>query len=108
MPRTTEAKSHRIHPYLHSFSNHLTTPNLLRSVQIPDVCPANVLGNGLGGPFSLVAGDFEDIYGAPGGEAEEGHKGKWAAVVTCFFIDCVSSLFVGFVEKRKDRMAYIE
>ncbi|WVR08449.1 hypothetical protein IAU60_005504 [Kwoniella sp. DSM 27419] len=104
---TTRRHSHAIYPFLHSFSNHLSTMhNLLHRVQIPDVCPADVLGNGKGGEFSLVAGDFEEIYGPkswklphesiPDGQwADEGkvnQKGRWGAVVTCFFIDCARNV----------------
>ncbi|WWD08395.1 hypothetical protein V865_006507 [Kwoniella europaea PYCC6329] len=107
---TTHRHSHTIYPYLHSFSNHLSTMhNLLLRVQIPDICPSDVLGNGQGGAFSLVAGDFEEIYGpsswelpaAPtteeGWEDNEGdgqvcQKGRWGAVVTCFFIDCARNV----------------
>jgi hypothetical protein len=53
-------------------------------VNIPDICPSDVLGGG--GEFSLAAGDFGEIYS---GDEE---KGKWAGVVTCFFIDCVRLL----------------
>jgi len=72
---------------------------------IPDICPAEVLGDGTGGEFSLVAGDFEEIYGSKhwgpasiadrmaGVEEDEGgdvdQKRRWGAVVTCFFIDTV-------------------
>ncbi|KAK4684760.1 carnosine N-methyltransferase, partial [Tremellales sp. Uapishka_1] len=97
--QTTRRHSHSIYPHLHSFSNHRSTiDDLLRRVQIPDVCPSDVLGNGRGGEFSLVAGDFEEIYGeghwgtgnAGGGEHEGGEVdqlGRYGAVVTCFFID---------------------
>lgn len=85
MDRTTEANSYHIHPFLHSFSNHLSTENLLRRISIPDICPSEVLSPG-SGEFSLVAGDFEDIYGS----TEE--KGRWSGVVTCFFIDCVGQV----------------
>ncbi|WVF68128.1 hypothetical protein IAT40_002891 [Kwoniella sp. CBS 6097] len=104
---TTHRHSHTIYPYLHSFSNHLSTlHNLLLRVQIPDVCPSDVLGSGRGGAFSLVAGDFEDIYG-PGSwdiptprEQDEGwedegrvnQRGRWGAVVTCFFLDCARNV----------------
>jgi hypothetical protein len=59
----------------------LTTTNLLRGVNIPDICPSDVLGGG--GEFSLAAGDFGEIY------SSDEEKGEWAGVVTCFFIDCV-------------------
>lgn len=87
---------------------------------MPDVVPADILG-GRGG-FSLVAGDFEEVYGpshwyddqdeanghsghsgkgrrrrarAAGPDEEEDEeesgrvdqRGRWGAVVTCFFID---------------------
>ena len=57
----------------------------MKRVHIPDTCPADVLGGGQGGDFSLVAGDFEEIYGE-----DDGQKGQWSSVVTCFFIDTVS------------------
>jgi carnosine N-methyltransferase len=87
--QTTTPFSHLIFPHIHSFSNHLTTQNhLLRRVLIPDIVPAQVLGesSGQGGDFSLVAGDFEEVYGDDPEQA-----GTWGAVVTCFFIDCVSA-----------------
>ncbi|ORX41215.1 N2227-like protein-domain-containing protein [Kockovaella imperatae] len=96
--QTTAPDTYTIFPFLHSFSNHLTTSNhLLRRVHIPDVCPAQVLGSRSGGDFSLIAGDFEDIYGPSswdtpsdvtmGGDGQ-GQRGRWGAVVTCFFLDC--------------------
>lgn len=88
--QTTRGNSHHIFPFLHSFSNHPSTEkSVLRRVDIPDVCPANVLGDGKGGEFSLVAGDFEELYSDPA------HAGAWSAVVTCFFIDCVRQRGLG-------------
>lgn len=107
--RTTRPEEHQLFPYLHSFSNHLTTgAHLLRSARIPDVVPADIL-EGRAGGFSLVAGDFEEIYGPahwfdhPEGPRADGdgadadsddedsgninQRGRWGAVVTCFFID---------------------
>jgi carnosine N-methyltransferase len=92
--RTNERKSHTLFPNLHSFSNHLTTAsNLLKSVQIPDILPADILPPNA--DFSFVAGDWEEVYG---GRTESGawqtedqvapeQRGQWGAVVTCFFID---------------------
>ncbi|WVO17552.1 hypothetical protein L204_105247 [Cryptococcus depauperatus] len=101
--QTTQPESHVIFPYLHSYSNHLTTKHhLLRSLHIPDVCPSQVFGRGRPGPFSLVAGDFEDIYGPSNwnsngendevGRDKDDHRGQWNAVVTCFFIDCARNI----------------
>jgi carnosine N-methyltransferase len=78
---------------------------MLRPVSIPDICPRTVLEAKGGGPFSLIAGDFEEIYGVALDENNDGEssagdeemeqaktkqRGQWGAVVTCFFIDCVS------------------
>ncbi|ORY35874.1 N2227-like protein-domain-containing protein [Naematelia encephala] len=98
--QTSEAKSYSIHPYVHSFSNQPTTgEHLLRRVDIPDICPSDVLGDGKGGPFSLVAGDFEEIYGEANWDHGDGRDGtrvaqrrRWGAVVTCFFIDCARNV----------------
>lgn len=81
--RTTKPNYHYLHPFLHSFSNHLTTQHLLKRIHVPDICPADVLGDGSGGEFSMVAGDFEEIY------SDEAQHGQWSSVVTCFFVDTV-------------------
>ena len=62
---------------------------MLKRVQIPDILPSDLPP---GSNFSLVAGDFEDIYGQQGGEADpdEPSAGLWDAVLTCFFIDTVT------------------
>jgi carnosine N-methyltransferase len=62
---------------------------MLKRVQIPDVLPSDLPS---GSNFSLVAGDFEDVYGQQGGEADpdEPSAGLWDAVLTCFFIDTVT------------------
>ncbi|GMK54880.1 hypothetical protein CspeluHIS016_0114660 [Cutaneotrichosporon spelunceum] len=98
--QSTRVEQHVIFPWVHGFSNHLSTKeNHLRSVRVPDVVPAEILGRQ--GGFSLVAGDFEEVYGPThwhddetSGETEEdeeagrvNQRGRWGAVVTCFFID---------------------
>lgn len=61
---------------------------LLRGFKIPDVLPSSLP---TGPSFSLVAGDFEEIYGQLAEDDErEPQQGKWDAVLTCFFIDTVS------------------
>lgn len=52
---------------------------MLRGVEIPDVLPSEVTQHL--GDFSFAAGDFLELYAAPG-QAQQ-----WDAVVTCFFID---------------------
>ena len=99
--QSTSPHQHTIFPFLHSYSNHLTTEHhLLRRITLPDVLPAAVLNEDSGG-FSLLAGDFEELYGpeswdepsdvTKGGDGTI-QRGSWGAVVTCFFLDCVSLL----------------
>ncbi|EKD02723.1 hypothetical protein A1Q2_02953 [Trichosporon asahii var. asahii CBS 8904] len=105
--QTTTAEEHILFPYLHSWSNHQSTGNhLLRSVRVPDVVPADILAGITPGNFSLVAGDFEEIYGpthwftpqSSGSESDDeeagrvNQRGRWSAVVTCFFIDTARSV----------------
>lgn len=70
-------------------SNLPNNAALLRPVTIPDALPSDLPA---GSDFSLVAGDFEEIYGAEENDprGNESHIGKWDAVLTCFFIDTVS------------------
>jgi hypothetical protein len=86
--RSEQVKTHTIYPYVHSFSNLPTRASMLRAISIPDVLPNLPAGSN----FSLVAGDFEEIYG---GEADpnEPQSGLWDAVMTCFFIDTVCFFF---------------
>ncbi|KAJ7783980.1 N2227-domain-containing protein [Mycena maculata] len=60
--RTSETDAHTIYPYVHSFSNGASHEAMLRPITIPDVLPS---GLPAGVDFSLVAGDFEKIYGSP-------------------------------------------
>ncbi|KAF8513215.1 N2227-domain-containing protein [Gautieria morchelliformis] len=89
--RTECTHEHTIYPYIHSFSNTRSAAALLRSVTIPDVLPSDLPE---GSDFSLVAGDFEEIYGAEENDAR-GHEtqvGKWDAILTCFFIDTAKNI----------------
>lgn len=76
---TTASDQYALHPYLHSFSNSRSREDLLTPVLVPDVLPSSIEG-GLA-DFSFAAGDFLEVYGG------EGEKGRWEAVVTCFFVD---------------------
>ncbi|EIW53331.1 N2227-domain-containing protein [Trametes versicolor FP-101664 SS1] len=87
--RTDAVNKHTIYPYIHSFSNLLNSEGLLRPIRIPDVLPS---GLAPGSDFSLVAGDFEEIYGAEEGDDAESQVGQWDAVLTCFFIDTAKNI----------------
>ncbi|KAF9446460.1 N2227-domain-containing protein [Macrolepiota fuliginosa MF-IS2] len=86
--QTTEINQHRIYPYIHTFSNASSRQDILRPILIPDVLPSS-LPAGL--PFSLVAGDFEEVYGGES-DPEEPQHGLWDAVLTCFFIDTAKNI----------------
>ncbi|KAF7309952.1 N2227 domain-containing protein [Mycena indigotica] len=86
--QTTAVDAHTIYPYVHSFSNLPTSEALLRPVTLPDVLPSS-LPKGVN--FSLVAGDFEEIYGSPA-DPSEPHAGLWDAILTCFFIDTAKNI----------------
>ena len=84
---TEQINQHTIYPYVHSFSNIRDKAALLRAITLPDVNPSSLPPNA---NFSLVAGDFEEIYGTEEHEDDEPQAGEWNAIMTCFFIDTVS------------------
>jgi len=89
--RTQQVHQHTIYPYVHSLSNIPNRAAMLKRVQIPDVLPSDLppWSN-----FSLVAGDFEEVYGQQDGESDpnEPSAGQWDAVLTCFFIDTAKNI----------------
>ncbi|TFK92537.1 N2227-domain-containing protein [Polyporus arcularius HHB13444] len=87
--RTAQVNQHTIFPYVHSFSNNPNNDALLRPIAIPDVLPSSLPD---GSDFSLVAGDFEEIYGSLDEDPSEPHSGQWDAVLTCFFIDTAKNI----------------
>jgi carnosine N-methyltransferase len=80
---------HTIYPYVHTLSNVRNRAAMLKRVQIPDVLPSDLPQ---GSNFSLVAGDFEEVYGQQDADLDpnEPSAGPWDAVLTCFFIDTVN------------------
>ncbi|KAJ6621039.1 N2227-domain-containing protein [Mycena sp. CBHHK59/15] len=85
--QTTAINAHTIYPYVHSFSNIPSQEAMLRPISIPDVLPSGLLD---GSDFSLVAGDFEEIYGA--NNPDEPQSDQWGAILTCFFIDTAKNI----------------
>ncbi|KAJ8517718.1 hypothetical protein ONZ45_g5124 [Pleurotus djamor] len=86
--RTDQINKYTIHPYVHSFSNVPNRQAMLRAVSLPDVLPSALPK---GSNFSLVAGDFEEIYGEDTDE-DGPSAGQWDAVLTCFFIDTAKNV----------------
>eukprot|EP01060_Flectonema_neradi_P030808 TRINITY_DN4544_c2_g1_i1.p1 TRINITY_DN4544_c2_g1~~TRINITY_DN4544_c2_g1_i1.p1 ORF type:complete len:433 (+),score=91.61 TRINITY_DN4544_c2_g1_i1:83-1300(+) len=81
-----------IYPYADQSVNVLNRADQMRPIQIPDLCPAEAVqeldDQGLAqGDFSMVAGDFLEVYNKPS------EIGTWTAVVTCFFIDTAHNVF---------------
>ncbi|KAI0049625.1 N2227-domain-containing protein [Auriscalpium vulgare] len=88
--RTNDIDQHTIYPYVHSFSNLPNRSAMLQAVTIPDVLPSDLP---TGSDFSLVAGDFEEIYGAEDeSDPKEPSAGQWDAILTCFFIDTAKNI----------------
>ncbi|KAH9911822.1 N2227-domain-containing protein [Epithele typhae] len=87
--RTDQIEKHTIYPYVHSFSNIPDRAALLRPIKIPDVLPSSLTPDT---DFSLVAGDFEEIYGKKSPGSDEPEEGHWDAVMTCFFIDTAKNV----------------
>ncbi|KAJ1547951.1 hypothetical protein HK405_004563 [Cladochytrium tenue] len=87
----TQPSQFTIYPYVHSASNHPRAASQLAGVAIPDIAVRGAIPPTA--DFSMVAGDFIEVYGAPtstdngdsGGGGTEG--GSWDVVATCFFVD---------------------
>lgn len=89
--RTQQVHQHTIYPYVHTLSNAPDRAAVLKRVQIPDALPSDLPP---GSNFSLVAGDFEGVYGQQDANADpdEPSAGLWDAVLTCFFIDTAKNI----------------
>eukprot|EP01065_Artemidia_motanka_P005866 TRINITY_DN12843_c0_g1_i1.p1 TRINITY_DN12843_c0_g1~~TRINITY_DN12843_c0_g1_i1.p1 ORF type:complete len:432 (+),score=174.62 TRINITY_DN12843_c0_g1_i1:55-1296(+) len=86
------SKSVQIFPYVDQTVNVFNRNDQFRPVLIPDVAPAEstaaLAAQGMSqGPFSMVAGDFLEVYGKPD------EAGTWDCVATCFFIDTAHNIF---------------
>ncbi|KAG5651466.1 hypothetical protein H0H81_008551 [Sphagnurus paluster] len=86
--KTDSIGKYTFYPYVHSFSNVLSRERILQPISIPDVLPSALPPNS---NFSLVAGDFEEIYGVEH-DPDEPQAGEWDAVLTCFFIDTAKNI----------------
>ncbi|BGP14873.1 hypothetical protein JCM10213_003771 [Rhodosporidiobolus nylandii] len=75
--RTCTPNQHTIAPYLHSFSHHRTSENMLRTVSFPDVVPRKDVA------LSFIPGDFLELFK---------EAGAYSACVTLFFIDTAVNL----------------
>ena len=75
--RTKRTHELTLCPYIHDLTNTHQFQDTVRTVTLPDRCPAQELT--WEDDFSMVAGDFVGVYSA--------HPCEWDCVVTCFCID---------------------
>ncbi|RIB25886.1 hypothetical protein C2G38_2012776 [Gigaspora rosea] len=81
--RIERIHQYEIYPFVHSFSNIVSSEDQLRPIYIPDVLPSSIPS---GVSFSMVAGDFVEVYG------DEQYNDQWDCIVTCFFIDTAKNI----------------
>jgi carnosine N-methyltransferase len=90
------ARTHTLFPWAHSFSNHKSRANHLRSVQVPDLHPGETLGSiKNAGEMSMSASDFLLLYG------DDAQKDSFDAVVTLFFLDTAPNV-IRYIEAIKN------
>jgi SAM-dependent methyltransferase len=81
------AEQHTLYPWVHTFSNHTTRENHLRSYPVPDIHPGTVLLNTPNiGSMSMCAADFLCLYG------DDEHEESYDAVASVFFLDTAPNL----------------
>lgn len=68
-----------IHPHALSFSNTVRIADQLAAVSVPDVAVRAAAAD-----FSMVAGDFTEIYADT--------RAAWDCIVTCYFIDTAKNI----------------
>ncbi|KAI8318427.1 N2227-like protein [Martensiomyces pterosporus] len=83
--KTERVSQHAIYPFVHQFSNVVKEEDQVRAVRIPDILPSQMPFADTA-EFSMTAGDFIEVYGA------EDEKGRWDAIVTCFFMDTAKNV----------------
>eukprot|EP01062_Namystynia_karyoxenos_P074431 TRINITY_DN7131_c0_g1_i1.p1 TRINITY_DN7131_c0_g1~~TRINITY_DN7131_c0_g1_i1.p1 ORF type:complete len:461 (+),score=161.41 TRINITY_DN7131_c0_g1_i1:75-1385(+) len=81
-----------VHPFVDQTVNVYDREEQFRPILIPDLCPMEAVNElqaqGLQqGEFSMVAGDFLEVYNKP----EE--EGTWDCVASCFFVDTAHNIF---------------
>lgn len=81
------AGQHTLYPWIHTFSNHTTRENHLRSYPVPDIHPSTALLSTPNiGSMSMCAADFLCLYG------DDDHKESYDAVASVFFLDTAPNL----------------
>ncbi|KAM4745153.1 carnosine N-methyltransferase [Anableps anableps] len=78
--RCEEENALTLYPWIHQFSNNKKSSDQTRPIRFPDVNPQSLP---LNTDFSMVAGDFVEVYS---------ESGCWDCVATCFFIDTANNV----------------
>lgn len=78
--RCEEENALTLYPWIHQFSNNKKSSDQTRPIRFPDVNPQSLP---LNTDFSMVAGDFVEVYREPE---------CWDCVATCFFIDTANNV----------------
>lgn len=61
--RCDEENALTLYPWIHQFSNNKMSSDQTRPVSFPDVNPQSLPADS---DFSMVAGDFQEVYSEPG------------------------------------------
>ncbi|XP_042278145.1 carnosine N-methyltransferase isoform X2 [Thunnus maccoyii] len=83
--RCEKVNSLTLYPWIHQFSNNKKSLDQTRPIRFPDINPQSLP---LDSDFSMVAGDFLEVYTDPD---------SWDCVATCFFIDTAHNV-IQYVE----------
>ena len=65
--QTERKEQYEVYPFLHSFSNLKTEEQAFLKIKVPDVCPSEAMTSDKQYDFSMVAGEFVDVYSKQSG-----------------------------------------
>ncbi|KAL1132661.1 hypothetical protein AAG570_010613 [Ranatra chinensis] len=80
---------YEMYPWIQQVDNNLEIEHQAAKVKFPDINPADLRQHTKNSKFTMVAGDFLDVYT---------YANEWDCVATCFFIDCANNIMT-FIEK---------
>jgi carnosine N-methyltransferase len=60
--QTDSKEQFDIYPFIHTFSNLKTEDQAFLKIKVPDVCPSEAMTSDKVYDFSMVAGEFVDVY----------------------------------------------
>ncbi|XP_014240622.1 carnosine N-methyltransferase [Cimex lectularius] len=87
--RSGGVEIYELYPWVHQCDNNMSAEDQVAPIRFPDVDPSELYKMYGTSRFSMVAGDFLEVY-----NSDE----QWDCVATCFFIDCANNIYT-FIEK---------